>query len=59
MYDKQEIYDAFCAYCINPVGDEPLEKWMADIKLEICTEQFEYYYEFFKEYIQQQSPSSM
>jgi len=57
MNSKQEIFDAFCEYCIGPVANDSMEEWMAKIKLEIFTEQFEYYYAFFKEYMQQ-SPGS-
>jgi len=47
---KQEIFEMLCERCI--AVDDP----MADIKKVILAEQFEFYFAFFEEFMQQ-SPS--
>ncbi|MCL2494027.1 MAG: hypothetical protein FWE98_00035 [Oscillospiraceae bacterium] len=52
MYDKQEIFEAFCKYCAIPDEDSPLTGWVIDMQMEILEKNFAFYFDFFKEYMQ-------
>ena len=58
MYGKQEIFEAFCKYCTGPAEEEPMVGWAAEMKMQILKENFEFYYAFFKEYIDHSPGSS-
>jgi len=58
MYDKQEMFEAFCEYCAGTADDDSMAGWPADMKMQFLKDSFEYYFSFFKEYIQRSPGSS-
>jgi hypothetical protein len=54
---KQEIFEAYCSYCAEPAEDEHPPGLLADMRRRTLAAQFEFFYDFFKAYMQQ-SPDS-
>jgi len=55
---KQEIFEAFCSYCAEPAGEGPMLGWPAEMQTKLLKDTFEFYFDFFKAFIQQ-SPGSV
>jgi len=58
MYDKQEIFEAFRKYCAIPDEDSPVAELVTDMQIASLTRAFDFYFEFFKEYMQNSPGSS-
>ena len=58
MYDKQEIFEAFRKYCAIPDENDPMADWVTDMQIEFLEKNFEFYYDFFKQYMQERPGSS-
>jgi len=56
--DKQEMFEAFCEYCTDPAQEDPMTGWLADMQMKFLKDTFEFYYDFFKEFMQQ-NPGSI
>ena len=50
-HDKQEMFEAFCAYCGGDDEGAYTSGWAAEMKAQNLKNNFEFYYEFFKAYM--------
>ena len=49
---KQEIFDAFYKYYVGLIDEESgAAGWLAELREKMIREQFEFFYDFFKEYM--------